>query len=691
MWIASLGVHRMLGRGELLSYRRANGLPNEVIWTFLWDREQHLLVGTDTGLARSTSTGWSVVPGTEQFQIRRVVADGDAVWAGGSPASVLRIDAQGVHRYDIAARTILGIARDRSGAIWAATRGGGLLRKTAESDHFERVDVPNGRPNEDFRFVTEDSQGRVWATGENGLACFANGRWKRFSTRDGFVRDYVGCFVETRGGDFWVSYFEPIGIVRFRAEDTPNGVAIRIVERVDISKRIFLLGEDTRKRLWIGTGAGVDIVSAGVTDHIGSGDGLAGDDTDSMAFFCDESGAVFIGTSSGFSRYVGRPDPPRYDPPPVRLTLAQLGKRHDFNAAFSALSFYKPDIVEYEARLVGLDDVWQRLSEPRARWQALPPGDYRFEARARLRPGAWSEPAHYSFSIAPAWWQTNSALALAVLLFIALVWLAFRGRVALLRRRNRELAALVEQRTRELAELSVTDALTGMKNRRYLQHCMPGYVSDALRRKGDLLFFLLDLDWFKQVNDRYGHLAGDEVLVSLCQLLVRVMRESDTIVRWGGEEFLLIARNASRAEAAVIAERMRVAVEEHEFRAGEATVRLTASIGFAAFPFLTSERTRFSWEEVVDVADVCMYAAKRAGRDCWVGVSARDCRNPESLVARMRHDIAEVVAGGELEVHSSREGIPWNSIASIASDGGVPAPASSSPSSSSPSSSSTAA
>jgi diguanylate cyclase (GGDEF)-like protein len=351
------------------------------------------------------------------------------------------------------------------------------------------------------------------------------------------------------------------------------------------------------------------------------------------------------------------------------LTSIEVGPRRAFSAAFSALSFFKPDIVEYEVRMTGLDDAWQRAPEPRARWSALPPGDYRFEVRARLRPGHWSAPAAYDFTIAPSWWQTSWARALGLLLLVALVWLAFRGRVALLRRRNRELEALVEQRTRQLADLSVTDALTGMKNRRYLQLCMHEFTSEALRKhealersgaepsrgNADLIFFLLDLDWFKDVNDRYGHLAGDEVLVGLSNLLGRTMRDSDTLVRWGGEEFLFIARNASRIEAPAIAERMRLAVEQHEFQAGDAKVRLTCSIGFAVFPFLRDDRHRFSWEDVIDVADVCLYAAKRAGRDCWVGVAARETSQPETLIARMRRSIADVVAAGELEVLTSPE------------------------------------
>src|SRR5205085_5066418 len=136
IWVASLGVHRMLGRGEFTIYRRANGLPNEVTWCFHWDRDGHLLVGTDLGLARSEEKGWSVIAGTERTQIRSVIEDEDGVlWVGGSPAEVLRIDRRSgnVTRYGVGegvqARTILRIARDHNGTIWVATRGGGVLRK----------------------------------------------------------------------------------------------------------------------------------------------------------------------------------------------------------------------------------------------------------------------------------------------------------------------------------------------------------------------------------------------------------------------------------------------------------------------------------------------------------------------------------------------------------------------------------
>ncbi|HXH40364.1 MAG TPA: diguanylate cyclase, partial [Thermoanaerobaculia bacterium] len=675
IWVASLGVHRMLGRGELTTYDRRSGLTNAVTWCFLWDRDGRLLVGTDLGLARSTATSWQTVAGSAGKQVRSVVEEADGtLWMGGSPAEVLRVGPGGdVRKYAVAGRTVLKILRDGDGALWVATRGGGLLRKAPNDDRFLPVSVPKGTPEETFRWLMIDARGRLWATGEHGIACLDRGTWRRYTTRDGLAHDHASYMIQSASGDFWAAYFEPLGIVRFSIDG--NG-AMHVVDRLDAHRglsasKIFLIGEDVHRRMWVGTGVGVDLMNGPLVEHLGMADGLAGDDVDAMAFLAGSDGEVFLGTSSGFSHYVPRPDPPRADPPPVRITSSAVTRKHDFSATFAALTYLKQDVIEYQVRLLGLEDEWRPASSREVRYALLGPGHYRFETRARLRPGAWSSPAALTFTIAPAWWQTSSARALALLGIAALIVLAHRARVALLRRRNRELEAIVAQRTHELADvntrlldLSVTDALTGMKNRRYLDLCMPEHMADSLRRheslsragldptraNADLLFFLLDLDRFKEINDRFGHASGDRVLVDIHELLKTTMRDTDTLVRWGGEEFLLIARNSSRHEAAAIAERIRSSIAGHAFIVGQRTtsLRLTCSIGFAPFPFLPLDRTRFGWPEVLDVADSCLYAAKHAGRNRTVGVIAGDCRDPESLLHRIRQSLDQVAAAGEV-------------------------------------------
>ncbi|WP_347332226.1 two-component regulator propeller domain-containing protein [Marinimicrobium locisalis] len=186
----------------------------------------------------------------------------------------------------------------------------------------------------------------------------------------------------------------------------------------------------------------------------------------------------------------------------------------------------------------------------------------------------------------------------------------------------------------QLELASITDPLTGLYNRRFLNQQLPNDAGLSLRgysqwrdnqaphpTDSDCLFLLVDIDHFKPVNDTYGHTAGDQVLESMSQVLREAMRETDYLVRWGGEEFLLVARFSNRADAPNLAERVRTAVENTRFDIGRGkTLHKTCSIGYAAFPFYQKQPELLSWEQVIDTADRALYAAKRVGRNCWVGL-----------------------------------------------------------------------
>jgi diguanylate cyclase (GGDEF)-like protein len=182
-----------------------------------------------------------------------------------------------------------------------------------------------------------------------------------------------------------------------------------------------------------------------------------------------------------------------------------------------------------------------------------------------------------------------------------------------------------------LVEASATDSLTGLRNRRSLLQHLPGDVALALRSferaakepptDADLTFFLIDLDNFKSVNDERGHAAGDAVLSALRARLRSVCRDTDYLVRWGGEEFLVVARQSDRRSAAELAERLRIAIADKPFEVEGGQVNMTASIGFACFPFDPASPKSCSWEKVVDFADQALYRAKAAGRNTWRGLT----------------------------------------------------------------------
>jgi len=166
-----------------------------------------------------------------------------------------------------------------------------------------------------------------------------------------------------------------------------------------------------------------------------------------------------------------------------------------------------------------------------------------------------------------------------------------------------------------LEQLAHTDPLTQILNRRALTERITAEMERALRYDATMALLMIDLDHFKRVNDTYGHLVGDDVLRDVAQLLTETIRGHDIVARYGGEEFLVLLPETDDAGAESFAERIRAAVEGHDFNsAAEGSVlRLTASIGVAVFPAARIE----SVEDLFARADAALYRAKADGRNRW--------------------------------------------------------------------------
>jgi diguanylate cyclase (GGDEF)-like protein len=217
------------------------------------------------------------------------------------------------------------------------------------------------------------------------------------------------------------------------------------------------------------------------------------------------------------------------------------------------------------------------------------------------------------------------------------------------------LEQLVEERTEELheknealnqaltslEELSLTDQLTGAHNRHFLKKFIPQELAKLKRelvtnRDESIGFLMIDIDYFKKVNDTYGHDAGDNVLVEFTQILTKCCRESDWLVRWGGEEFVIVARGQSIEGLELLAERIRSYVESNVFDLGcNQSINCTCSIGITGFPFLNNHFETLTWEQTLNFADLALYLAKNNGRNTWV-----------SLLENTDYDYSELIKGG---------------------------------------------
>lgn len=196
--------------------------------------------------------------------------------------------------------------------------------------------------------------------------------------------------------------------------------------------------------------------------------------------------------------------------------------------------------------------------------------------------------------------------------------------------RQRRLMEELAESKRVLEYASVTDSLTGCHNRRFLDAALPLDAARALRsyesradgHAQDLIFFLIDLDNFKEVNDRNGHPIGDRALVAVTDRIKSVVRKSDIVVRWGGDEFLVLSRNCDRTEASRFCRRILDAVEAPIATGAGITsaIRQTCSIGWAAYPWHPQQPDDLDSETVLGLADRGLYQAKTSGKNQAVGV-----------------------------------------------------------------------
>jgi len=218
-------------------------------------------------------------------------------------------------------------------------------------------------------------------------------------------------------------------------------------------------------------------------------------------------------------------------------------------------------------------------------------------------------------------WQFRVFLSLAAVVVFAFVGIVKQARL------EKELA----NANLELLEASVTDLLTGVRNRRYFTNSIEADVGQVLRsfdnpstdvRNRDLVFYLIDIDHFKKVNDQFGHKIGDQVLAEVARRINSAARLSDAVIRWGGEEFLLLSRYTDRREAHILANRILDSVGSKPYRVEVSNVdlRITCSVGWAVFPWTETDTNLVSHDQVLVLADFALYQAKGTGRNRAVGL-----------------------------------------------------------------------
>lgn len=589
------------------------------------------------------------------------------------------------------------------GALWAGASEG--LARIDPSKRPASVRSYRHRPDdrsslsglavEAIAFTPDDT---MWVGTDSGLNVFDPGTGRAIriladpSRPDALPANWVPDLLVTRGGRLWVGTSGGATIL-----ESWDGRAARFeslaarLHRPPVPAESLV--EDGEGRIWVGPRLRVDPGTFRVRDF-GTDDGVSFGSFFIASRARSHDGTLLFGSPEGL--LLVRPGairPWTFEPPLATSSLFVAGApragasrlealvlsptERSFQLGLASLDFSAPSRLVYRHKLEGLDPEWTREDAARRTitYTNLPPGDFVLRLQGSNRVGTFAAERRIAVTVRPAFHQTTPFRAAAAFLAALAAFGLYRLRVRALRVRGRQLERLVAERTaaldergRQLSraheelqaayvrieEASLTDPLTGLRNRRFLESALQADADLAARRTpaagsegADLVFVLVDLDHFKDVNDTRGHAAGDAVLVQAASRIRHAVRSSDYVVRWGGEEFLVVARFVDRRRAVDLAEKVREVISTAPFVLpdGSSLVK-TASAGVASFPFSSDDPRAGSWEQVVHVADLGLYAAKRGGRDRTSGYGPADGAAAAEALARLSADPDRAIAEG---------------------------------------------
>ena len=523
-----------------------------------------------------------------------------------------------------------GIYRLR-GKVWTAFRPSGIEGQWSITKLAEQV----------------DSHGRswLWATSNQGLVRFDGEHWTLLGEQAGLPGvNLLGLslLLDTHKQPIlWIGSAH-YGIIRMDISDPMHARVLPADLPPPPDPTAYGALRDSKGRVYICTNSGVQLLvprAGGYSSRVFTRrDGMVHDECNTNAQFIDAHDRFWTGTLGGLTVY----DPTReisdhHAKPLMLMSIAIDGKpvnkksvrvpagQHDLRVDYALLSWQNENESRFRSQLIGYEPAPGDWSAQSYRdFSALPAGSYTLRIEARDYASNVSTPLEVPIVIVPHWWQQIWAL---VLFFGAALLLGFglvQWRIRTLNLQRRRLEVEVAERTADLrdanarlVDLSYRDALTGLANRRSLSEALePDAIAAANSALPTALIFI-DVDHFKQYNDRFGHPAGDEALRVVADTLREQAPPNALVARYGGEEFACLLVDTDITHARALAECIRTAMQQAIVRVpgSEQTNCVTISAGVASSVLRTAGDAHLLMHD----ADTALYEAKNDGRNCVRG------------------------------------------------------------------------
>jgi diguanylate cyclase (GGDEF)-like protein len=616
------------------------------------------------GHIRNVAPATGVAPANQsQREVLAIkAADDNTIFAGGQ--GLYEIDAHRLTYRPVSdpllAKQVVNALLIDNNDVWAATYNG-LVRynratHTAKLYAHSVSDAASVSDNY-VRDLIKTSDGKLWITTRLGLDLFDTATEKFLHLRhndrvaDSLPSDNIQPIAQDLNGRLWIGTIGD-GLTVLMRRDPDGRAHFRTLRREDgfPSNIVLTVMRGVDGRIWSDTPGGLAVVDPN-TFRIHTYTAADGLRTSSQNLFTSATlrdGAIVFPGDQGL--VVVRPSLLQQNKLAPTLVLTDVAvpgdqrssaalawrsadhgillrpRQRAFEASFALLDFSASGSVRYSYRLDGFDNLWSEPSPARrtATYTNLPPGHYHLLIRAIDHDGIGAmTQIDVPVTVAPSWNQTWWFDLLSAIGLLGLMLLAIRWRTAVIQRRKDALEHEVTLRTAELArkqdelvkvnqqleELATRDPLTGIFNRRHFVTNADSELRRMRRTGSPFTLLLIDADHFKSVNDRYGHVAGDEVLKHLVRQLSGQMRKSDVIARYGGEELVALLVDTRLQEGIVLAERLREHVDSSPAEFAGEHIPLTISIGAA----------QAMVDEGIDAlltrADGALYAAKSSGRN----------------------------------------------------------------------------